>query len=88
MKYVFSSQGTIKLKVTRNTEDTSVRGAITVIDASGIMSLCTSATSILAKFVQPDKTLTASLSDGVLTISGLSWYGETLIIYNDTHSIS
>ena len=89
MKYVYSSKGTIKLKVTQKIEDTNDRGAITVIDANGIMSLCINGTLILAEFAQPDKVLTASLSDGVLTISGLSWYGETLIIYTgNKYSIS
>lgn len=88
MKYVFNSEGTIKLKVTRNTEDTSYRGAITVIDANGIMSLCTINTSILAEFAYPNK-LEASLSNDVLTISGLSWYSQTLIIYTgNVHSIT
>lgn len=90
MTYVYNSNGTITLKITRAAEtSSSSRGSITVIDSSGIISLSTDSTSILQQFAYPANTIKASLANGVLTLSGLSWYGKSLIIYTGAvHSIS
>ena len=89
MTYVYSGKGTIELKIKRIVEPATSRGAITVIDANGIISINTNATSIIEQFAYPTNTIKASLSNGILTISGLSWYAKTLIIYTgNVHSIT
>lgn len=90
MAYVYNSKGTITLKISRAADtSSSSRGSITVIDSSGIISLSTNSTSILQQFAYPANTIKASLTNGVLTLSGLSWYGKSLIIYTGAvHSIS